>query len=99
MHTTTPRLHASLTDDLPPDRLSGSASPLAWHELGRIRAAAHHARRALPGPIGELAARELTAYANLGYLGGPDALVPELARHILTLPAQPSHRRPSPATA
>src|SRR6185312_14813506 len=30
---------------------------------------------------------ELTAYANLGYLGGPDALVPQLARHILTLPA------------
>ena len=43
----------------------------------------------MPGPLGELAARELSAYADLGGWGRPDALVPQLARQVLALPALP----------
>jgi hypothetical protein len=57
------------------------------HEIARMRAAATHARRALPGPLGELAARELLAHAELGYRGAADALLPQLARQVLALPA------------
>jgi hypothetical protein len=68
----------------------GSAEPLAAHERSGMRAAAHHARRAVPGPLGELAARELSAHADLGYWGIPDALVSRLARQVLALPALPA---------
>ena len=71
----------------PPESLPGTAPPLAAHEQSRVRAAALHARRALPGPIGGLAARELTAYADLGYIGNPDALLPRLARQVLAMHA------------
>ena len=60
---------------------------MAAHEISRLRAAAAHARRALPGPLGELAARELIAYAEFGYRGARDALVPQLVRQVLGLPA------------
>jgi hypothetical protein len=62
---------------------------MASHEVSRLRAAAAHARRAVAGPVGELAARELTAYADLGYCGSGDALVPRLARQVLALPRLP----------
>lgn len=56
------------------------------HQISRLRAAAAHARRALPGPLGELAARELLAHAELGYRGAVDALLPQLARQVLAMP-------------
>jgi hypothetical protein len=56
------------------------------HEIARIKAAARHARRALPGALGELAARELLAHAELGYRGAVDALLPQLVRQVLALP-------------
>lgn len=65
----------------------GAAPRMDLHEMARLRAAAEHARRVLPGPLGELAARELQAHADLGYHGAPDALVPQLARQVLALPA------------
>ena len=65
----------------------GNVPRMELHEVSRLRAAAAHARRALPGPLGELAARELEAYADLGYRGDRDALIPQLARQVLTLPA------------
>jgi hypothetical protein len=67
----------------------GGASPMAAHEISRAKAAAEHARRAVAGPLGELAARELTAYAEFGYRGTGDALVPQLARQILALSRLP----------
>jgi hypothetical protein len=70
-----------------PDSQAGTAPPMDLHEVSRVRAAAGHARRAVPGALGALAARELTAYADLGYCGAPDALVPELVRQVLALPA------------
>ncbi len=67
----------------------GNAPPMAAHEVSRARAAAEHARRTVAGPLGELAARELTAYAEFGYRGTGDALVPQLARQILALSRLP----------
>jgi hypothetical protein len=67
----------------------GSAPLLAAHEVSRARAAAEHARRAVAGPLGELAARELIAYAEFGHRGTADALVPQLARQILALSRLP----------
>jgi len=68
----------------PPD--PGVPPRMDRHEISRLRAAAAHARRALPGPLGELAARELLAHAELGYRGAVDALLPQLARQVLALP-------------
>ncbi len=62
---------------------------MAAHEVSRARAAAEHARRAVAGPLGELAARELIAYAEFGHRGTADALVPQLARQILALSRLP----------
>jgi hypothetical protein len=44
-----------------------------------------------PSPaLGEVAARELSAYADLGFRGDPDGLVTRLARQVLALPALPA---------
>jgi hypothetical protein len=67
--------------------IPGTAPRMELHEISQLRAAATHARRALPGPLGELAARELSAYADLGYRGERDALIPLLVRQVLALPA------------
>jgi len=40
-------------------KIRGDAAELPLHERSRYRAAAGHARRVYPGPIGELAYREL----------------------------------------
>jgi hypothetical protein len=37
---------------------------MAWHERQQIRCAAEHARRALPGPIGEYLYRDLMSIQN-----------------------------------
>lgn len=75
----------------PPPPIGGEAVRLHLHEAGRIRAAALHARRTLPGPVGELVHRELTAYAEFGYRFAGDALIPRLATEILAVatPAVP----------
>jgi hypothetical protein len=63
--------------------LHGTATALAVHERSRVRAAALHARRTYPGPLGELAYRELVAYAEFGYRFSTDALIPRLVAEIL----------------
>ena len=63
--------------------LHGSAPALAAHERSRVRAAALQARRLYPGGLGELAYRELVAYADFGYRFAADALIPRLAAEIL----------------
>jgi len=76
---------------------------LAAHEVSRLHAAAHHARRVHPGPVGELLHRELTAFAEFGHRFAHDALLPRLATEILRTPvttrsrAAPSGPRPSGA--
>jgi hypothetical protein len=48
-------------------KIRGDAAELQLYERSRYRAAAGHARRVYPGPLGELAYRELIAYAEFGY--------------------------------
>lgn len=55
-------------------------------ERARIRAAARHARRVYPGPVGELVHRELNAYADFGLRFDVSALIPSLVEHVLKLP-------------
>lgn len=62
---------------------TSDAPRLALHERSRIVAAAGHARRVLPGPLGELVERELMACAEFGHRLGDDSLIPRLARAVL----------------
>ncbi|MBC3192953.1 hypothetical protein H7X46_17990 [Pseudonocardia sp. C8] len=66
--------------------ITGDAPGLAFHEKASYRAAAGHARRALPGPVGELVHRELTAYAEFGHRFG-DGLIPRLMAAVLAMPS------------
>jgi len=59
---------------------------LPLHEASRLRAAARHAKRAYPGAIGELVARELTAHAEFGYRFAADGLLTRLATEVLGTP-------------
>jgi hypothetical protein len=63
----------------------GDAGQLHLHESARIRAAALHARRVMPGPLGELVYRELSAYAEFGHRFTADALIPRLTTEILAV--------------
>lgn len=68
-----------------PPTMSGDAATLAFHEKGCCRAAAGHARRVFPGPVGELIHRELCAYAEFGYRFDSDGLIPRLAAAVLAI--------------
>lgn len=56
---------------------------LERHEIGRVRAAAHHAARLHPGAVGLLLARELTAYAEFGRRFPRDGITEAAVREIL----------------
>ncbi|MGE3285219.1 MAG: hypothetical protein AB7J32_03825 [Pseudonocardia sp.] len=90
-----------MTGGAPPGWLdaAGGADPLQRHESSRLRAAAAHARRVYPGAVGEVLARELVAYADFGYRGADDALIPRLARQVLAMPSPPVARRDAALTA
>jgi hypothetical protein len=72
---------------LPPGGLAGDAPRLAEHERYRMIAVASHARRVHPGPLGELVARELMAFAEFGYRFGRDGLIARVAADVLAAPA------------
>lgn len=73
-----------------PPEVVGVLPRLAFQEQGRYRAAALHARRVVPGPVGELIHRELTAYADFGYRFSNDGLVPRLAAAVLAIESDPA---------
>jgi hypothetical protein len=50
-------------------------------QWARIHAAARQARQIYPGPVGEMVARELVSYAELGWLV-PHGMVEKVTRHI-----------------
>lgn len=60
------------------------------HDRLALRTAAQRARRAYPGPVGELIARELLAWDEFGWVLGTDALTTRLVQHVMALPP-PSH--------
>lgn len=66
-----------------PPLIRGTAAPLGPGEQASFRAAALRARTLYPGSVGELAHRELLAYAEFGYRFAGDPLVPRLAAEIL----------------
>lgn len=70
-----------------PSQASAAPPSLATHELNQLRAAARHAARAFPGPVGELLARELCAHADFGYRFDNSGLLRSVAREVLTMPA------------
>ncbi|GAA4702462.1 hypothetical protein GCM10023215_47160 [Pseudonocardia yuanmonensis] len=76
---------------LAPPEITGDASELPFPEKSRYRAAARLARRLFPGPIGELAHRELTAYADFGYRFSTDGLIPRLAAVVLHDSSRPGN--------
>jgi hypothetical protein len=53
-------------------------------EQSRYGAAAEHALRRYPGPVGDLIHRELFAYARFGRRFATDALIPNLMKYLLT---------------
>ena len=68
-------------------RIVGTPDPLYLHELSQFRWAAARARGLYPGCLGELAQRELIAYADFGYRGAAgDNLIARLAAEILATP-------------
>lgn len=69
-------------------RIQGDAATLGAPDVMRYRTAALRARRAYPGPVGELMSRELNAYADFGHRFSSDALIPQLAEEILATPTQ-----------
>jgi hypothetical protein len=71
-------------------KISGDADPLPHSEMSRYRAAAIRARWILPGPLGELAQRELGAYAEFGYRFSNDGLIPRLAAAVLATQFDPA---------
>lgn len=71
-----------------PPPIRGDATQMPMHERARYRAAAGHARRIYPGPLGELVFRELTAYADFGYRLAGDGLIPRLATAVLAVRAE-----------
>lgn len=76
-----------------PAPIRGDAEEFRADERARLRAAALHARRIYPPELGELACRELTAYADFGFRFESDSLIPRLATAILATaaPAADTH--------
>ena len=77
-----------------PLKVRGDAVELQLHEQSRYRAAALHARRVLPGPLGDLVHRELNAYADFGYRFTTDGLIPRLAAEILAMRSNQQDQTP-----
>lgn len=73
---------------MPHGAIGAPAAPVHMdhHERMRLRAAAFHATRVYPGPVGELIARELLAWEEFGYAVARDGLVERLVRHVMAIP-------------
>lgn len=52
-------------------------------ERSKVRAAAFHATRVYPGPVGELVQRELLAWEDFGYRIGGGRHVDQLVRYVM----------------
>lgn len=76
----------------PASKISASAGvpELAAHDKLRARTAAHHARTRYPGPVGDLLAREISAYVDFGYRTDEASVVPRLVDDLM---------RPQPAAS
>lgn len=71
----------------PPPPNSKASGPMDHHEKMHIRAAAFHAKKVYPGPVGDLISRELLSWEDFGYRFGPASGVMVLVEHVLKLQA------------
>lgn len=62
--------------------------PLQPHESMRLRNAALLARHRYPGPVGEVLAKEITAWVEFGYRFGSSSLIEALVAHLLSPPKE-----------
>jgi hypothetical protein len=56
------------------------------HARSRYRAAAHHAKRAYPGAVGELLSREILSWEEFGYRLGGEGLMTKVVSDVLNQP-------------
>lgn len=73
-----------MTTDGPWGNRPGGRIPA--RELARVRRAARQAGATYPGPVGEILARELRAYADFGYRFGDDSLLDQVTAELLDPP-------------
>lgn len=66
------------------------------HERLRAVTAAGHARLRLGGALGDLVAREIEAWVQLGYVGDPTGLMPAVVDQLMH--AEPAALAPTPGT-
>lgn len=62
-------------------------SRMSCETKARFRVAAHHAKRAYPGPVGELLAREILSWEQWGHRLGGDGLMTQVVDEVLSKPA------------
>jgi hypothetical protein len=60
--------------------------PMDHHEKARLRTAAFRVTRLYPGPMGELASREILMWEEFGYRLGNGGLMSRLVDHVLKAP-------------
>lgn len=77
--------------DIPAQR---PTAPLDHHEHMRILAAANQAKRAYPGPIGELISIELLAWNEFGYRLGGQSLIARVVDDVMRPPRQSANSHP-----
>lgn len=77
-----------------PTTARADAARLALHERARLRAAAARATQAYPNPVGELLARELASFEDLGCVVAADGLVNRLIDHLMKTPIPVPGRSP-----
>lgn len=61
-------------------------SRMDCHVKARFRVAAHHAKRVYPGAVGELLAREILSWEQMGYRLGGEALMTQVVDEVLSRP-------------
>lgn len=74
------------TPTVDPTTATAPPEKLAFPDKSRISAAAYRAARLFPGPIGDVLARELLAYADFGWRLERDGVMPRLVDVIMTTP-------------
>jgi hypothetical protein len=61
---------------------------MTWHERQQIRRAAEHARKALPGPIGEYLYRDLMSIQNCALRFDRYGLTARMIQAVLSIKAE-----------
>jgi len=60
---------------------------MAYHEKQDFRAAAYHAKKVYPGPVGDLIYREITDWLEFGWRLGPKSRLASLVDTVMNTPS------------